>query len=445
MVNRKEDFRIVLREWKEKKLPEIVEREIKIPLELSQIAAIIGPRRAGKTYQMFSIIKALIEKGISKENILYVNFEHERLSNLKAEDLREMIEVYYELFRPEGKVYLFLDEIQRVDNWESWIRRIHESKEYHIYISGSSSKLLSKEIATQLRGRSIDFIIFPFSFREFLRAKKFEVDDINSFRYSEKFGKLLALLKEYLELGAYPEVVLEKDDEIDDEIKVKILRSYYNAIFYRDLVDRFGIENLSLLDTFLKHCLKNVAKYFSISKTYNYFKGIGYKCSKQTLLDYFEFSKNVFFLFPVEIFSYSLKEKKQYPRKMYVVDNGIVTAIYPEIKGEIGKLMENVVAIELLRRSELNEKFEVYYWKEYGKMNEVDFVLKEGLKIKQLIQVTYASSKDEIEKREIKSLLKASELLKCKDLLIITWDYEDEIKANNKTIKCLPLWKWLIV
>jgi predicted AAA+ superfamily ATPase len=441
MGDRKEDFRTVLREWKEKKLPQIVEREIKIPLELSQIAAIIGPRRAGKTYQMFSIIWALMEKGISKESILYVNFEHERLNNLKAEDLREMMEVYYELFKPEGKIYLFLDEIQRVDNWEAWVRRIHESKEYYIYISGSSSKLLSKEIATQLRGRSIDFIIFPFSFREFLRAKKFEVDDINSFRYSEKFGKLLALLKEYLELGAYPEVVLEKDEEI----KVKILRSYYNAIFYRDLVERFGIENLSLLDMFLKYCLKNVAKYFSISKTYNYFKSVGYKCSKQTLLDYLEFSKNVFFLFPVEIFSYSLKEKKQYPRKMYVVDNGIVTAIYPEIKGEIGKLMENLVAIELLRRGELNEKFEVYYWKEYGKRNEVDFVIKKDFGVQQLIQVTYASSKDEIDRREIKALLKASELLNCKDLLIITWDYEDEIKTNNKIIKCLPLWKWLLV
>jgi predicted AAA+ superfamily ATPase len=440
MGDRKEDFRIVLREWKENKLPEIVEREIKIPLELNQIAAIIGPRRAGKTYQMFSIIKALIERGISKENILHVNFEHERLSNLKAEDLREMMEVYYELFRSEGKVYLFLDEIQRVDNWEAWVRRIHESKEYFIYISGSSSKLLSKEIATQLRGRSIDFIIFPFSFREFLKAKKFELEDINSFRYSEKFGKMLALLKEYLGFGAYPEVVLEKDEEI----KIKILRSYYNAIFYRDLVDRFGIENLSLLDMFLKYCLKNVARYFSVSKTYNYLKSIGYKCSKQTLLEYLEFSKRVFFLFPIEIFSYSLKEKKQYPRKMYVIDNGIVTAIYPEIKGEVGKLMENFVAIELLRRSDLNEKFEFYYWKEYGKVNEVDFVIKKDFSVKQLIQVTYASSKDEIEKREINALLKASGLLNCDDLLIITWDYEDEIKANNKTIKCLPLWKWLL-
>jgi predicted AAA+ superfamily ATPase len=440
MVNRKDDFRIVLREWKEKKLPEIVEREVKIPLELNQIAAIIGPRRAGKTYQMFSIIKALVEKGISKENILYVNFEHERLSNLKAEDLREMMEVYYELFKPEGKAYLFLDEIQRVDNWEAWVRRIHESKESHIYISGSSSKLLSKEIATQLRGRSIDFIIFPFSFREFLRAKKLEVDDVNSFRYSEKFGKLVALLKEYLEFGAYPEVVLENNEEI----KVKILRSYYNAVFYRDLVDRFGIENLSLLDTFLKYCLKNVAKYFSISKIYNYFKSIGYKCSKQTLLDYLEFSKNVFFFFPIEIFSYSLKEKKQYPRKMYAVDNGMVTAIYPEMKGEAGKLMENLVAIELFRRSELNEKFEVYYWREYGKKNEVDFVIKKDFSVQQLIQVTYASSKDEIEKREVKALIKASELLKCKDLLCITWDYEDEIKAENKKIVFKPLWKWLI-
>ncbi|MCC6019158.1 MAG: DUF4143 domain-containing protein, partial [Candidatus Verstraetearchaeota archaeon] len=149
--------------------------------------------------------------------------------------------------------------------------------------------------------------------------------------------------------------------------------------------------------------------------------------------------------FPTEIFSYSIKERKQYPKKLYVVDNGIIRAIYPDAERSFGRLMENVVAIELLRRRE-GSKFEVFYWKEYGKRdgNEVDFIIREGISIKKLIQVTYANSKDDIERREIGNLIKASEELKCKDLLIITWDYEGELEAEGRRVKCLPLWKWLI-
>jgi predicted AAA+ superfamily ATPase len=163
------------------------------------------------------------------------------------------------------------------------------------------------------------------------------------------------------------------------------------------------------------------------------------------LIKFLKYSEEVFFLFPIEIFSYSIKERKQYPKKLYVVDNGIVRAIYPDAEKSFGRLMENSVAVELLRRKE-GSKFEIFYWKEYGKRNgnEVDFVIREGMSIKKLIQVTYANSKDEIEKREVENLIKASEELKCKDLLIITWDYEGELEVESRKVKCLPLWKWLI-
>ena len=151
--------------------------------------------------------------------------------------------------------------------------------------------------------------------------------------------------------------------------------------------------------------------------------------------------EEAFLIFFVKIFHPSVKQQEKVARKVYCIDTGLSNVVGFKISENIGKLMENVVAVELKRRNS-----EFYYWKEYGKSEgkEVDFLIKENLEIKQLIQVTYASSKDEIERREIKSLIKASELLKCKDLLIITWDYEDEIKENNKIIKCIPLWKWLI-
>ncbi|MEM0243217.1 MAG: ATP-binding protein [Candidatus Aenigmatarchaeota archaeon] len=438
---REEDFKVVLSRWKSFEMPELIEREIKIPLEPTTIVSIIGPRQAGKTYRMLQAIKDL-SKIISKENILYVNFEHERLRNLDAKNLEDMMKVFYQIFTPDEKspIYLFFDEIQNVRDWDKWIRRIYDSGKFRIFISGSSSKLLAKEIATSLRGRSIDFVIFPFNFREFLKAKKFEIGDIKILSYLEERGKILRLAEEFVKFGGYPKVVLTEDYEL----KEKILESYYEAIFYKDLVERYKLDPV-LLDNFLRYAITCFSKQLSISKIFNYLKSIGLKCSKSTLIKFLKYAEEIFFLFPIEIFSFSIKEKRQYPKKFHVVDNGIIRAIYPEAEESFGRLIENCVAIELLRRK-YAKKIEINYWREYGKRDgsEVDFVIKEGLEIKQLIQVTYASNKDEIEKREIRALIKASEQLKCKDLLIITWDYEDEINVENKTIKCIPLWKWLL-
>ncbi|MGC8935614.1 MAG: ATP-binding protein [Thermoproteota archaeon] len=437
---RKEDFKFVLAEWKARKLPELVERELKIPVEPSIIVAIIGPRQAGKTFRMFQLIKEL-SSTISRENILYVNFEHERLRNLDANDLEDMLEVFYQLFVPKENmpIYLFLDEIQNVRDWERWLRRVYEGGKFRIFISGSSSKLSSKEVATALRGRSIDFTIFPFSFREFLKAKKVELENIEVLSYLEERGKILRLTEEYVNFGGYPKVVLTEDTET----KEMILKAYYDAVFYKDLVERYKVDPV-LLDTFLRYAISCFAKLVSISKVYNYLKTLGLKCSKSTLIKFLKYSEEAFFLFPVEVFSYSIKSRKQYPKKLYVVDNGIVRVIYHDAEKNFSRLMENTVALELMRRKSL--KTEIFYWKEYGKRdgNEVDFVVREGMEVKRLIQVTYASSKEEIEKREVKSLIKASEELRCNELLVITWDYEGDLEAENRRIKCLPLWKWLL-
>jgi len=438
---REEDFKVVLSEWKVSRLPELVEREIKLPLEPTTIVAIIGPRQAGKTFRMFQLVRELSGM-VSRENMLYVNFEHERLRNLDANDLEDMMKVFYQLFLPveNAPIYLFLDEIQNVRDWDKWVRRVYESGKFRIFISGSSSKLSSKEIATSLRGRSIDFTVFPFSFREFLKAKRVELKNIEVLSYLEERGRILRLTEEYVKFGGYPKVVLTED--IDT--KERILRAYYETIFYKDLVERYRVDP-TLLDAFLRYAVTCFSKQVSISKIYNYLKTLGLKCSKSTLIKYLKYSEEIFLLFPTEIFSYSIKERKQYPKKLYVVDNGIIRAIYPDAERSFGKLMENMVAIELLRRRE-GSKFEIFYWKEYGKRdgNEVDFVIREGISIKKLIQVTYANSKNDIERREIGNLIKASEELKCKDLLIITWDYEGELEAEGRRIKCLPLWKWLI-
>ncbi|MEM3785897.1 MAG: ATP-binding protein [Nitrososphaeria archaeon] len=436
---REEDFKIVLSEWKVRELPELVERELKIPLNPIMIIAIIGPRQAGKTFRMFQLIKELL-KDIPKDNILYVNFEHERLRRLDANNLEDMMKIFYQTFSPREQtpIYLLLDEIQNVIDWDKWLRRIYDTGKFRIFISGSSSKLSSKEIATALRGRCIDFTVFPFNFREFLKAKKVALEDVTVLGHLEERGKVLKFAEEFVRFGGYPKVVLTEDYEL----KEMILKTYYETIFYKDLVERYRVDPI-VLDTFLRYAVSCFAKQVSVSKIYNFLKSLGLKCGKATLINFLKYAEEVFFLFPFEIYSYSIKKRTQYPKKLYVVDNGIARILFPDSIKSIGRLMENCVAIELLRRVGKNN---ISYWKEYGKRDEmeVDFVIRDGLVVKELIQVTYAYGKDDIDKREIKALIKASEELRCNNLSIVTWDYDGKLEVDNAKIKCIPLWKWLL-
>ncbi|MEM5779452.1 MAG: ATP-binding protein [Candidatus Aenigmatarchaeota archaeon] len=422
-------LREVLLEWKEKELPQnIVKREIKFWMN-NHIASIIGPRRAGKTYFMFQLIKELFEKKFSKENVVYVDFTDPRTIKV---GISEFLKEVNSLF--EGKIFLFLDEIQELENWSSFIRALHNLQKYKIIISGSSSKLLSKEISTELRGRCISFIIFPFNFREFLEIKKFKIEK----EFSEaKTGEILRLLKDYVEFGGYPEILLADDKNK----KLEIARTYFATIFFKDLIERFKIKNIALMDYFVRYCITNSSSYVSISKIENSLKSFGFKISKKTLANYLRYVEEALFVFPVKRFSLKYSERAQYPAKVYLVDN-VYFGIEPRFSRDIGKKIENLVAIQLLKKKFEGKINEIFYFNSND--YEVDFVLKEGLRVKQLIQVTYASAKDEIEKRELKALLKASKELKCKDLLVITWDYENEIKIKDKKIKCLPLWKWFL-
>jgi len=437
-MTREMDFQVVISEWLQSKLPDLIERNIDIPLHPKSIVSLIGGRRVGKTYLMYQLIKRL-QKDIDRSNILYVNFEHDRLRNLDASDLDEMLKVFYMLSKPreENRIYLFLDEIHVVRDWDRWVRKIFDERLYHIFISGSSSKLLSREIATSLRGRSIDFIIFPFSFKEYLSTIGFS-ESISEFTpYIKERGKIIGYLKEYLEFGGYPEVVLEKDVDM----KVRLLRSYYEAVFYKDILERYNISSPSLMDIFLRYCIDSHSKYVSISKVYKYLKTLGYKVGKATLFDFLRYANEAFIIFPVEIYSYSIRDRKQYPRKIYILDTGMIKAL--NIDTSIGRLMENAVFIELMRRSEYMKNFEVFYWKDF-RQREVDFIIKRGIKVEELIQVSYASGLDEINRREINGLVKAAEELGCKKLSIITWDLTDEIEKEGYKIRLVPIWMWLL-
>jgi predicted AAA+ superfamily ATPase len=400
-------------------------------LDSNMVIAIIGVRRAGKSILMRQIAKSLIDSGEKKENILIVNFEDKRFISPDLKLLDEIYSTYVQELNPE-RVFIFLDEIHKVKNWEKWVRTFHELEKGKVIISGSSSNLLKGELASLLTGRHLDINVFPLSFSEFLKFKKVEIKD--KLDLINKKNQIIFLLKEYLEFGGFPEVVKSSE-------KKEILINYFDDIITKDIVERHKIRKIEKLKLLAKFYLTNISSLITFSSVEKFLK-IG----KETVENFSSYLEESFLIFFNYMFHPSLKNQEKAPRKVYCIDNGIANAIGFKVSENFSKLMENVVAIELKKKSLDNPNIEIFYWKEYGKSEgkEVDFVVKNGFNIDQLIQVTYASNRDEIKEREIDALIKASELLNCKNLSIITWDYEDELKVNNKKIECIPLWKWLL-
>ena len=427
MIKRDTWIRII-KDFSEFKLPEMVERDIKISeLPIKRAVSIIGPRRAGKTYLMFHEMKVLLEKNTEKSRLLYINLESDLLIGCELSDLRTMFELFYEIY-PENKnkkVYLFLDEIQVVSGWEKFVRAVMDTENLQVYVSGSSSKLLSKEIATGLRGRTITYYVYPFSFREYLRAKGFKIETYLS---SSQKALLLNLLDKFLN-GSYPEAVFFEDD------KEKILREIMDVTIYRDVVERFKVKNIKVLKLLLKNLIAST--YFSVHGFYKYLKSMGIKVSKNTIYSYVDNFSDAMVLFTLKSYSESYKKKEQTVPKPYFVDNGLLVVNGIESKG---RLMENVVFMELVRRDYSTDTSLFYF----DSQKEVDFVLKAGGKIARLIQVCYDIDDFKTKERELSALAKAGDELKCSDMVVITYDFENVEEYKGLEIKFVPIWKWLI-
>ncbi|MEN3062083.1 MAG: ATP-binding protein [Candidatus Methanosuratincola petrocarbonis] len=430
----------ILSEWFAKDLPELVEREMDVPIEGGQVVALVGPRRAGKTSLLYQVAKRLLREGYNRRNLAYIDFEDVRLGSLGSSHFSVFLKSISEhLEEKEGdrKIVLLLDEIQRVEGWESWVRTLHNSGKYWIAVTGSSSRLSTAEIATQLRGRYIPRLVLPFSFREFLRLKG-ERTDPTAISTPEGRGRILRLLREYLRWGGFPDVA----KAAGEDRKAELLRVYRDTIFYRDVVDRFRVRDVSSLEAFSRMLGESLGKAFSISKAEKSFRSAGIKKSKRTLSEYLRYFESAFFLFTVEKTGNKARERALQPKKVYPIDPGIY-GIYTRFSDDLGVLMECAVAVETFR-----EKFsggsEAFYWRDYAG-REVDFVVRRGTRVEELIQVTYATARDEIMGREIEALIRASEELSCKSLLVITWDYEGEEDVGGRTVRLVPIWKWLLM
>jgi predicted AAA+ superfamily ATPase len=420
MMN-KELIKDYLAEFIKTPLPWFIERELKVSETERRVITIIGPRRAGKTYYLYQLMSK------NKENALYLNFEDTRLMEVSFKEVRDLIRMFKEISGKEP-MYLFLDEVQNLHRWEMAVRELLDTRKFRIFVTGSSSKLLSREIATSLRGRTLTYTLLPFSFSEYLKAKNIPTQVLSK----DDEALIKKELMEYLQFGGFPEVVLEKEKE-------KILKEFYDLTLFKDIIERHNLRNISLAKFLLSFFAQNFSCEISVNKILNFFKSQGKKFGRNTLYDYIDKIQDTVAIFFVNRYSEKIYTRESWPKKIYLADTGISRVV--RFSTDTGRLMENAVFLELLRRTNIHPLMEIYFLRVNNR--EIDFVVKEGMKMS-LIQVCYEIEDLKRREREIKSLLKGSGKLKCNDLQIITWDYEGEEKFNGLSIRFIPLWKWLI-
>jgi len=383
-------------------------------LNNSLIKVIIGPRRAGKSFFALHFLK-------KQGNFGYLNFDDEKI--IEVEDYDALIEAMNTIYG--NPKYVLFDEIQNLPKWELFANRL-QRKGMNLIITGSNSQLLSKELATHLTGRHLLINILPFSFKEYLDIKK---EQLTSHQIKEE-------LEKFLTKGGYPEPLIRNLDYKD------YLSTLFSSIIYKDIVKRYSIRSPSGIDNLASYLLSNIAKEYSYT---NLSKMTKVK-SVHTLQKYLNYLEEAFIFFSLSKFSYKVKEQITSNKKIYCIDNGFINAKGFDFIHNFGRLYENLVAIEL-KKQEINGKINLYYWKN-PQQEEVDFVVKEGIKIKQLIQVCYNLENNDTKSREIRALLKAGEELKCTNLIVINSDKEGEEDAEwfgiKGKIKFIPLWKWLL-
>ncbi len=390
-----------------------------VVFEPNSCYVLVGLRRAGKSYMLYQRMHDLLQEGHSIEEFLYFNFEDDRLADLQLADLDLIKQAYEEVF--EHKPIFMLDEIQLVDGWEKFARRLADHK-YIVYITGSNAKMLSKEMSTTLGGRYIVQNVFPFSFPEFLKAKDIQLE--NQWEYLDN-AHVKRAFNEYFHFGGLPELVLRAEP-----FKRQWLGNLYNKIYFGDLISRYNVRNTMGLKVLIRKLAESVKQPQSYNRLANIVSSVAGKVKQETIVDYLEYIKDTCMLFSLENIEAKLQDKLS-NRKYYFIDNGILNLFLldPETS-----LLENMVAIYLFE----NYEDDLYY---YNSNLEVDFCLFEHGKA---IQVSYAIEDDDTYKRETKALLAYAKRFNCKDLYIITMDSEDEISIEGNVIHVIPLWKMLL-
>ena len=420
MIEKETIKEILLENRKEIESQQVVHRNI----EMEDFAnyVLIGVRRAGKSFMLYQQIQDNLKKGITWDSMLYINFEDERLIGMTAQELNLILEVHGMM--SAQRPILFLDEIQNIEGWDKFARRLADNK-YRVYITGSNAKMLSSDVATTLGGRYITKHILPYSFSEYLSANNIPYDDMNIATTSGR-ADVQRYFAEYFRFGGFPEgaQLASKRD---------YLNSVYQKIYIGDIATRNKIDNLFSLRILFRKMAESVKQPTSFTRLSNIIASTGAKLGKATIINYIEYSKDAFLIYPIKNIADNLTNRETNP-KYYFVDNGIISILALDIDTS---LLENMVAMELIRRYGIDER--VFF---YNRNIEVDFYIPDAALA---IQVSYNPHKtDETWQRESTALIKFTKVLDCQRLLILSYDTEETVEVNGKTIEVIPVWKWLI-
>lgn len=410
-------------------------RERIVKADTGKIAVYVGVRRCGKSSSMYLTINNLLKSGVDRNQILFINFDDERFQ-FEQSDFDVIIQAYCELY-PEiefAKVYLFFDEIQVTNGWEQFIRRIYEQVNQNIFLTGSNSKMLSSEIASSLRGRTLQTEFFPLSFNEYLT---FRGVSYNLYDTADK-ALLIHHFDIYLNEGGFPELVRFRDN-FQNEYAEKILQEYYFVMIYRDLVERYEIKNTIALKYFLRRVLVNSTKPTSIRKIFNELKSAGIEASKNLLYQWIEYVEQIYLFLSLSKFEPSYVKEHTGDKKYYCIDTGLYKALNAQTTENKGVLLENAVFLHLRRQTSFQKRIN------YFKGNrECDFVVSKNETVEKIIQVSWDVSDNETYKREMEGLIEASNKLNCKDLTLVTKDQFNTVDYKGYTVNIVPAYRYFL-
>jgi uncharacterized protein len=428
-----ETLKSILLDFQETPLSIGVPRHLRIETVPGKTTVCIGVRRSGKSTFLLQIIQRLLDNGVPRENLLYLNFFDDRIHALRQDRLGLITEAYYSLY-PEKKntekVYCFFDEIQAVPGWEPFIDRLMRTEKCEVYLTGSSARMLSREIATQMRGRALAWELFPFSFQEFLEYKG--ITGTGS-RSTKKRLLIRKAFDEYSETGGFPEVA-----GLGRNLRIKIHQEYFNTILFRDLVERHDIPHPKAVSDLGHWLVDNTASMYSVNNLTGYLKSLGHKVPKSAVSDYLVWFEDAYFLFTVRIFDASLARSNTNPKKIYCVDHALVNSVSSGILLNSGHLLENLVFSALRRHHP-----EIYYYKtKTGR--EVDFIVPGRDRSRMLVQVCESLVEAQTRKRELSALIEAMSELGQTTGTIVTKNEEERIETAGGIIDIIPIWRFLL-
>ena len=408
-------------------------REIALPVNTKKMITVVGVRRCGKSTLMELCIDRLLKTGISPRQIVWIGFDDERFDGMQTTDFNTIIESYMEMFPdiPVKETYFFFDEIQRIEGWELFVMRLFKHYSKHIFISGSNADMLSEELNTALRGWPLEYKEYPLSFKEYCQFK-----DVPTESYLEQdLAKVRMAFDTFIHEGGFPEVVLEPSRAMKD----KLLQGYFNAMIFRDLMERYKLSNPERIKYLIKRLMAGITKPASINAIYNDMRSQGRKVTKDDLYGIAEKTCSIFLTYKVTKFSPSFKKEANALPKYYCVDNGLRQSVLLPGRDDDGILFENAVFLQLLRNLPDGEQI-CYYLGD----KECDFVVKTDTAVKELVQVCWDMKDKETRKRELDGIREAAAATNCHKMTIVTHSQEEVIQDPLGTIHILPAWKWLL-